>query len=105
MVADPPRAVSGSILPTGMLDKVVASFLVSTAGAGGAGLMGFVFKGPEGSSSRRCLFQTLTCGGPPFSGVSVRSRPCLPSLKWVGQRAPARPSPDYASKVAIALIL
>jgi len=43
-----------------MLDKVVASFLVSTGGAGGAGLMVFVFKGLEGSSSRRCLFQTLT---------------------------------------------
>jgi hypothetical protein len=43
-----------------MLDKVVASFLASTGGAGGVGLIGFVFKGLEGSSSRRCLFQTLT---------------------------------------------
>jgi hypothetical protein len=60
-----------------MLDKVVASFLVSTAGAGGAGLMGFVFKGPEGSSSRRCLFQTLTCGGPPFLEYQCdRDRAC-----------------------------
>src|SRR5580658_396134 len=67
MVADPPRAGSGSILPTGMLDmldKVGASFLVSTGGAGGAGLVIFVFKGLEGSSSRRCLFQTLTTAAP-----------------------------------------
>jgi hypothetical protein len=48
-----------------MLDKVVASFLASTGGAGGAGLMLFVFKGLEGSSSRRGLFQTLTMR-PPF---------------------------------------
>jgi hypothetical protein len=51
-----------------MLDKVVASFLVSTGGAGGAGLIVFVFKGPEVSSSRRCLFQTLTTAAP-LSGL------------------------------------
>jgi hypothetical protein len=41
ITAGPPREVSGSVLPTGMLDmldKVVASFLVSTGDAGGAGL-------------------------------------------------------------------
>jgi hypothetical protein len=43
-----------------MLDKVVASFLVSTGDAGGAGLRLLALKGPEVSSSRRCLFQTLT---------------------------------------------
>jgi L-aminopeptidase/D-esterase-like protein len=43
-----------------MLDKVVPSFLASTGGADGVGLIVFVFKGPAGSSSRRCLFQTLT---------------------------------------------
>jgi len=71
MVADPPRDGSGSILPAGvldMLDKVVASFLASTGGADGIGLMVFVFKGLEGSSSRRCLFQTLTTVAP-LSGV------------------------------------
>ena len=71
MVADPPRDGYGSILPAGkldMLDKVVASFLASTGGAGGAGLKVFVFKGLEGSSSRRCLFQTLTTAAP-LSGV------------------------------------
>jgi hypothetical protein len=45
-----------------ILDKVVASFLISlisTGCDGGAGLRLLVLKGPEGSSSRRCLFQTL----------------------------------------------
>jgi hypothetical protein len=51
-----------------MLDKVVASFLASAGGAGGVGLMLFVFKGLEGSSSRRGLFQTLTMAAP-LSGV------------------------------------
>jgi len=64
MVADPPRDDSGSILPAGMLDKVVASFLASTGCATGAGLTGFEFKGLTGSSSLRCLFQTLTKAAP-----------------------------------------
>src|ERR1700683_1918307 len=71
MVADPPRDVSGSILPAGMLDildKVVPSFLTSTGGADGVGLIVFVVKGAAGSSSRRCLFQTLTTAAP-LSGV------------------------------------
>jgi len=48
-----------------MLDNVVVSFFVSTGGTGGAGLRLGVFKGLKGSSSRRCLFQTLTTAALP----------------------------------------
>jgi hypothetical protein len=97
MVADPPRDGSGSILPVGMLDmldKVVASFLGSTGGADGAGLMVFVFKGHGRFFLPALLIPNAHDGGPPFWSMSAIMI-LLARSKWVGQRAPARPSPDY----------